>query len=170
MATSSASAGNAARDITAIRRLSDTDRAAVFRHLAALGSEGCARRFGCSLSPAAIASYVDGMDFDQESVLALENPAGALLGLAQIIPLRPRATDAEVAFSVLPPFQGRGLGHCLMQAARVHAGASGLSRLLAQVSASNRPMLAVCRRAGMRLQRDAGEILGVLEIAAGAAL
>jgi ribosomal protein S18 acetylase RimI-like enzyme len=151
------------------RRLGEADRAAVFRHLSELGSEGRERRFGCTLSSAAIASYVDALDFAREAVLAVEARAGAVVAMAQVIPLNSEG-DAEVAISVLPQFQGQGLGQRLMQAATAHAGDSGVRRLVAQVSASNRPMLAVCRRAGMRLQRDATDVVGVLELAAEAVL
>jgi RimJ/RimL family protein N-acetyltransferase len=53
-----------------------------------------------------------------------------------------------------------------MKAAVAHARSCGLCRLVAQVRPANKAMLAVFRAAGMRMERDAGETVGVLELTA----
>lgn len=155
------------RNDAAIRRLGSADRAEVLEHLCALGPSDQAMRFGCALSRDAIARYVDGLDFGRDITLAAADAAGNVIGLAQILPLGPAEADAEIAFSVLPAWRGRGLGRRLMQAACWHARRCGVRRLMAQVRASNRPMLAVLEGACMRFERDRGEVFGMLELPAG---
>ena len=159
----------ASREDARVRRLCSADRAAVLAHLQALSAQDQEMRFGCAMSRSAIARYVDGLDFGQDVALAVEDAAGHVIGMAQILPLGSAAVAAEIAFSVLPASRRRGLGHCLMQAVCGHAQRCGLRRLVAQVRSCNRPMLCVFQRAGMRLQRDSDEVLGVLEVGSDAA-
>ena len=152
--------------VQVIRRLGGADRPAVLGHLCALGSDDRELRFGCAMSLSAIARYVDGLDFERDVALGVMDVEGKVVAMAQILPLGPELADAEIAFSVLAAARCRGLGHGLMKAVCGHASECGLRKLVAQVHCRNRPMLAVFRRAGMRLDRDREEITGVLEVAA----
>lgn len=55
-------------------------------------------------------------------------------------------------------------------AAKSHARARGLQRLLAYVRPSNKPMLVIFARAGMELRHEGDEVVGLLYIAAEPAL
>ena len=149
-----------------VRRLAPTDRDAVLEHLEMLSCHDREMRFGCALSCDALSRYADSLDFDRDIVLGLEDLAMRLIGMVQVMPLGPRSGAAEIAFSVIPAWRGLGLGHRLMKAAVAHARSCGLCRLVAQVRPSNKAMLAVFRAAGMRLEREAGETVGVLELTA----
>lgn len=56
--------------------------------------------------------------------------------------------DAEVAFVVADSWQGRGLGTILLEHLAERAREAGLTRLVADTLAHNRPMLTVFDRAG----------------------
>lgn len=149
-----------------IRRLAPADRQAVLEHFRALTPDDHEMRFGCALSPEAIVRYVSGLNFARDILLGLEHAEGTLIGLAEILRLAVHAAEAEVAFSILPAARGRGLGHFLMMAANSHARASGLRRLRAYVRPGNKAMLTIFARAGMELQRDGDEVLGLLHLVA----
>lgn len=70
--------------------------------------------------------------------------------------------EAEVAFVVADSWQGRGLGTILLDHLTERARAAGLTRLVADTLAHNRPMLAVFERAGATTE---GVHAGVVHIA-----
>lgn len=150
--------------------LLDADaRAEVLAHLHRLSADDRALRFSSVTSDAALDAYAARIDFARDLVVAARDAAGAIIGLAQVMPLASdRGSPAEVAFSVNPAARGRGLGRRLMAAAIEHAGAHGINRLVAQVCPRNAPMLAIFRAAGMALAREDGEMVGTLAITAAA--
>lgn len=144
-------------------------RAAVLAHFGRLSAEDRALRFSAVISEAALESYTARIDFTRDLVVAARDAAGAILGIAQVMPFpSDSGSAAEVAFSVNPAARGQGLGRRLMAAAVAHAGARGIGRLVAQVCPQNAPMLAIFRAAGMRLAREDGEIVGTLAISTAA--
>jgi len=74
-------------------------------------------------------------------------------GVASARYIRERAAPdtAEVAFSVVDDYQGRGLGTLLVGALAVAAAENGVRRFRARVLAENEPMRAILRRAGAHL-------------------
>jgi acyl-CoA synthetase (NDP forming)/GNAT superfamily N-acetyltransferase len=66
----------------------------------------------------------------------------------------PGTTEAEVAFVVEDPHQGRGLGAVLLEHLAAAARERGVDRFVADVLPSNRSMLTVFRSAGYELRRD----------------
>ena len=76
------------------------------------------------------------------------------LGVASGRYIRERDADdiAEVAFSVIDEYQGRGLGTLLLGALAVAATENGVHRLRARVLAENEPMRAILRRTGARME------------------
>ena len=56
---------------------------------------------------------------------------------------------AEVAFVVIDPYQGQGMGAALMRHLTVIARAAGLHALTAEVLAENRAMLSVFKKSGL---------------------
>ncbi len=140
-------------------------RADVLAHFNTLSADDRALRFSAVTSEAALETYAARIDFSRDLVVAARDAAGAIVGIAQVMPFSSdRGSAAEVAFSVDPAARGQGLGRRLMAAAIEHAGARGVGRLVAQVCPQNAPMLAIFRAAGMRLAREDGEIVGTLAI------
>jgi len=58
---------------------------------------------------------------------------------------------AEVAFVVIDPFQGQGIGSVLMRHLAIIARAAGLDELVAEVLPENKPMLKVFAKSGLRM-------------------
>jgi acetyltransferase len=66
----------------------------------------------------------------------------------------PGTDEAEVAFVVEDPHQGRGLGAVLLEHLAAAARERGIDRFVADVLPTNRPMLSVFRSAGYEVRRD----------------
>jgi ribosomal protein S18 acetylase RimI-like enzyme len=72
---------------------------------------------------------------------------------------------AEVAFAVIDQYQGQGLGSALMRHLTAIARQAGLSKFVAEVLPSNKPMLKVFEKSGLRVakSRQQGAVHVVLE-------
>lgn len=150
------------------RRLTGADRAAILHHLRALSVQDLEMRFGAAPAAPAIERHVQRIDFEGDIVLAAEDAAGALLGLAQVMRLPRAEAAAEVAFSVHPAARRMGVGTRLANVALGAARSQGMVLIVAQVCPRNVPMLTILRRAGMLFVREDGEMLGTLAMAAAA--
>lgn len=106
--------------------------------------------------------HVDGVD---TAALAVER-GGALIALAEY-DRQPGSFDAEVAFVVADPYQGRGLGTLLLEHLAAAARDAGIQRFVVDTLAVNARMLGVLRSAGFarQYQRDASVTRVVLDIA-----
>lgn len=72
---------------------------------------------------------------------------------------------AEVAFIVADAYQGRGLGHLLLDALRVSAAVDGITTFVASVLAENGPMKSLLlHRGGRVVGRDGPELRIVLAL------
>lgn len=137
------------------RRLGAADRAARLAHLARLGGEARRARF-LGAAPAHAAP---------EPALALGAWIdGRLRGVAELHLLPSRPGTAELAISVEPSFQGRGLGGALLGRLIVLARNRGIRRILSFCSESNARLSALLRRAGARLRFEPGETRAELEL------
>ena len=95
---------------------------------------------------------VDYCDHFAWVVLAADQPDEPGVASARYIRERDAEDIAEVAFSVVDDYQGRGLGTFLWGALAVAATENGVDRFRARVLAENEPMRAILRRAGARLE------------------
>ncbi|MGH9056438.1 MAG: GNAT family N-acetyltransferase [Acidimicrobiales bacterium] len=142
----------ALRDGTAVllRPLLPEDRPLYETVVRNLSPEFLRRRFFSSSAPApSLVDYLVDIDYaDHFAWVALQrdNPAS---GLAVGRYIRaPDPEEAEVAFGVTDPQQGRGIGTLLLGAVGVAAGEAGVRRLVASVLEDNVPMRAVFAKAG----------------------
>ncbi len=83
--------------------------------------------------------------------LAADAPHGPGVASARYIREHAAPDTAEVAFSIIDDYQGRGLGTVLLGALAVAAGENGVRHFRARVLAENEPMRAILRRAGAHL-------------------
>jgi CRP-like cAMP-binding protein len=83
--------------------------------------------------------------------LAADDPGESGVASARYIRERAAHETAEVAFSVIDDYQGRGLGTILLGALGVAAAENGIHDFRARVLADNEPMRAILRRAGAHL-------------------
>jgi protein lysine acetyltransferase len=94
---------------------------------------------------------VDYSDHFAWAVVAPDEPSQPGIASARYIRERDAPDTAEVAFSVVDDFQGRGLGTLLLGALAVAAIENGVRKFRARVLADNEPMRAILRRAGAHL-------------------
>jgi protein lysine acetyltransferase len=94
---------------------------------------------------------VDYSDHFAWAVLAAGEPGEPGVASARYIRERDYPDVAEVAFSVIDDYQGRGIGRLLLGALAVAARENGVERFRARVLAENEPMRAILRRGGAHL-------------------
>ena len=139
--------------------------ARVLAHLRQLSDDDLALRFGLArVKDETLVSYVRGLNFDRDVVLALQDPLSNIVALAHAARYEVRQATgsearAEVSFSVVPQHRGCGLAGRLMQAIIDAAAEAGVERLFAQCVGANRPMRAVFARSGWAMELDGGEVL-----------
>lgn len=95
---------------------------------------------------------VDYVDHFAWVALAADDPGELGIASARYIRERTARDTAEVAFSVVDDYQGRGLGTLLLGALAVAAAQNGVRLFRARVLAENEPMRAILRRAGAHLE------------------
>jgi len=95
---------------------------------------------------------VDYCDHFAWVVLAAGEPDEPGVASARYIREREAPDTAEVAFSVVDDYQGRGLGSFRWGALAVAATENGIRRVRARVLAENEPMRAILRRAGAQFE------------------
>jgi len=95
---------------------------------------------------------VDYCDHFAWVVLAADDAGEPGVASARYIRERDSHEIAEVAFSVVDEYQGRGLGTFLLGALGVAATENGVQRFRARVLAENEPMRAILRRAGAHFE------------------
>jgi RimJ/RimL family protein N-acetyltransferase len=139
-----------------IRPLLPTDRGKLADAQPGFSRESHYRRF-FSAPPlsAKVIEYlidVDYVDHFAWAALAADEPGQPGVASARYIRERGAPDTAEVAFSVVDDYQGRGLGTFLYGALGVAARENGVRRFRARVLAENEPMRAVLRRAGAPLE------------------
>jgi RimJ/RimL family protein N-acetyltransferase len=90
--------------------------------------------------------------------LAEENGQQRIVGGGRYVVGEPG--QAEIAFTVVDKYQGRGLGAALLRHLAVIARQAGLHELVAYVLPDNRAMLKVFEKSGLRYttKREAGSI------------
>jgi acetyltransferase len=117
------------------------------------------------LSPIMLARFTQ-IDYDREMALialAETNGSHAIVGVARYHP-NPDRVSAEFAVTVTDSWQGRGLGHVLMQKMLECARDAGYDSLVGTVLSLNSPMLQMTRSLGfVTVPLDGGQTLRVLK-------
>lgn len=132
-----------------LRPLLPHDRDALDAALHQLSRQTLRRRFFSAGTPSpALVDYLVDIDYmDHFAWVALDGATGAGVALARYIRGAERS-GAEMAFTAVDTFQGRGIGTLLLGALGVAAREAGLQRLYAYVMEDNGPMRAVFSKAG----------------------
>ena len=129
------------------------DADALLGFYAGLSEQSLYRRFNGvpRLTPELVRAFVD-PDWRETGSLVGELD-GRIVAHAEWARLRD-PTAAEVAFAVADELQGRGAGTRLLEQLVASAGAAGVERFVAEVSAGNRAMLSVFEHVGFEVTRD----------------
>ena len=139
-------------------------------HMRQLSDDDLTLRFGLArVKDETLVSYVRGLNFERDVVLALQDKTDAIVALGHAARYDARTATglearAEVSFSVVPAHRGCGLAGRLMQALLEAAAEAGVARLFAQCVSANRPMRAVFARSGWSMEVDGGEVLAALPV------
>lgn len=107
------------------------------------------------------------IDYDRQMALLAIDRAGneqQLVAVARLVRLR-GTNDAEFAIVISDALQGRGLGTSLMRRLVEVGRAEGMQRIIGYIHATNRPMLAICRRLGFAISGTSSSRTAVLDLA-----
>jgi GNAT superfamily N-acetyltransferase len=137
-----------------VQRLAGASRPQLVRHFLNLGPEDVRLRFGVLISEAAIARYVERIDFDTDAVFGVHDDQLALAAVAHVAFT---GDFAELGVSVLPGQRGRGFGSALLARAADHVRNRFVTRLFMHCLAENAAMMHIARKLGMTICVNSGE-------------
>jgi len=149
-----------------IRALGARHRARVLGHLLQLDAHDRYLRFGYSASDEHIQRYVDGLDFNRDTVFGIHNKRLELVAVAHLA----HAVDkdcmscAEFGVSVLKSERGRGYGAKLFDRAMMHARNVGVEQFFIHALSENMAMLSIARKAGATVLQDGPESRAYLRL------
>jgi len=142
-----------------IRAIRSDDRAAILAAIARASPRSLFRRFFApkqKLTDEEL-DYFMTVDFvNHVAVVAVVDESGkrSIVGGGRFIVVQPG--KAEVAFAVIDPYQGQGLGKLLMRHLGAIAQKAGLRTLIAEVLVENTPMLTVFAHSGYPMVKTSG--------------
>jgi GNAT superfamily N-acetyltransferase len=148
-----------------IRAQRPQDREAMHEGIARLSSKSLYRRFFAvrrEFSEKETDYFLD-VDFvGHVALVAVADEAGkpTIVGGGRYVVVKPG--QAEVAFAIIDPFQGLGVGSALMRHLAILGREAGLRELVAEVLSENVPMLNVFKRSGLAMEtRREGSVVHV---------
>jgi RimJ/RimL family protein N-acetyltransferase len=139
------------RGLVSVGRLRPGDRAAVVEVFQGLSDRSRRLRFHGpkpQLREAEVESLADVGRSGREAVGAIDLVTGEVVGIARFIRDSGDPRSAEVAFEVVDPCQGAGVGGRLLRELAALARRDGIERFTAYVVAGNEGALALLRRVG----------------------
>ena len=140
-----------------IRPIRPEDAEAHFGLFSRLSPDDVRRRFFSamrSLSPEQTARMTQ-VDYDREMAFVAVR-GDQTVGVSRLV-IEPGTPRAEFAIVVQPDMKGQGLARHLMRRLIDWAASRGVTEIVGQVLADNKPMLAFARSLGMAIHRIAGE-------------
>jgi len=148
-----------------IRQLRPSDFPRFRDHLLRLDARSRRDRFNGGAGDAFVAAYADRCFAEGTTVVGYIED-GLVLGAAELHE-RPEAEEptAEIAFSVEPHLQNRGIGGRLFQRLIVQARGLGYTRLHVTTHPDNAAMKVLARRYAAKLSFEDGETVGTIELA-----
>jgi RimJ/RimL family protein N-acetyltransferase len=141
-----------------IRALRPSDRDALLDAAGRTSDRSLYRRFfgvRREFNDAEVASFVEVDFIDQVALVAVTRAREHELIVAGARYFIVRPGTAELAFTVVDEFQGKGIAGALLRHLARLARAARLSEFVAEVMPDNTAMLRVLERSGLRLQKKA---------------
>lgn len=159
-----------------VKVLSERARSRLRAHFLALDSNDRLLRFGSVLPDDLVIRYVESLDFSRDRVFGVYSGRLRLIGVGHLAfapreasPVLHNATlkehIAEFGVSVLPEARGLGVGSKLFRRAAIHCRNEDVDTLYMHCLASNRTMIHIASKAGMKIHRDYGEADAYLRLA-----
>jgi RimJ/RimL family protein N-acetyltransferase len=134
-----------------IRPVTRADRGRLADAFARLGRESRYERFlhpKPQLSDAELDYFSDVDGVTHDALAAVDPRDGSFVGVARYAVLDDRAMSADLAFSVIDEWQGRGVGTVLLGELLPRAAANGIERFVALTLRDNAPARALLARYG----------------------
>ncbi len=159
-----------------VRELSEQDRPFMLNHFLGLSSSDRRLRFGAALPDEAVNRYVQNIDFTRDTVFGVYESTYNLVGVGHLAFLDPVALPAlegdridriaEFGVSVSAPMRRKNVGTKLFDRAAIHCRNNHVNTLYIHCLASNKPMLCIAEKAGMKIHKNHGEVDGYLHLPA----
>jgi GNAT superfamily N-acetyltransferase len=138
------------------------------KHFLALDEHDRLLRFGSVLPDELIIKYVEGIDFQRDTVFGVYDSKVRLVGVGHLafaprdaLPALAAATSkeriAEFGVSVSAVARGIGVGSKLFERAAIRCRNADIDTLYMHCLSSNQVMMHIAKKAGMEIQRDYGE-------------
>lgn len=147
-----------------VSRLNASHRDLLKQHFDELADEDVRLRFGNMLNHDARHAYVDGINFERDSVFGVYSDDLTLLGAAHLACM---AGAAELGLSVLPACRGLGIGTALFNRAAISARNLQIVELFMHCLTQNRAIMHIARKAGMRIIVEHADADAYLELPPG---
>ena len=150
-----------------VRELHAGHRDEILSHLLQLNDEDRRLRFGTQTPDEVIAHYVEHLDFNKDTVFGIFDDDLKLIGMAHLAYLpesKNQTRAAEFGVSVLPEGRAQGLGTALLQRSAVHARNTRIETLYVHCLASNKAMMHLAQKAGMRVEYAYGDADAYLKL------
>ena len=150
-----------------VRELHAGHREEILQHLLQLNEEDRRMRFGTQTPDEVIAHYVDGLDFNKDTLFGIFDGNLKLIGMAHLAYLpeaKGQARAAEFGVSVLPEGRAQGLGTALLQRSAVHSRNTRIETLYVHCLSNNKAMMHLAQKAGMRVEYAYGDADAYLKL------
>ncbi len=144
-----------------VHALGPSSREELITHFERLDTRDRGLRFGHAVSSARLRQYIEGIDFDRDTVFGVRDDDGSLCGVTHLA-CWPDA--AEIGLSVLPAFRGQGLAQAMFDRAVLRARNRGTVELFMHCLAENGAMMHIARKAGMKVVVEHAEGDAYLEL------
>lgn len=145
------------------RKLNAGDHPAFEAHLRALDSDSRRMRFGMMADDAFLTQYA-ARCITLNAIIHGAFAGDALVGVAELRPIGDLfISEAEIAFSVLGEWRGRGIGTALFARMLRSARNRGLTRLYMTCMRHNAPMLALARKFSAQIGVELDDTVAVIE-------
>ena len=150
-----------------VRELHAGHKDEILNHLLQLNDEDRRLRFGTQTPDEVITHYVEHLNFNKDTVFGIFNDDLKLIGMAHLAYLpesKNQARAAEFGVSVLPEGRAQGLGTALLQRSAVHSRNTRIETLYVHCLASNKAMMHLAQKAGMRVEYAYGDADAYLKL------
>lgn len=142
-----------------IRAVQPSHHNKILKHLKALRPEDRYLRFGYAAADEQIEHYVQGLDFERDSLFGIYNRRLDLIAMAHLsYSINPDcASCAEFGVSVAHASRGRGYGTQLFDRAITHARNEGVRMLFVHALSENTAMIKIAKRSGAKIEREGSD-------------
>lgn len=147
-----------------IRQLRPSDLCQFRDHLLRLDRDSRRDRFNGATSNGFLAAYAERCFHDGTTVVGYLSRDGRVLGAAELHERSELVDTGEIAFSVEPDQQRRGIGRRLFRRLILHAQALDYTRLLVTTHPNNEAMKRLARTFEARLSFADGSTMGEIEL------